>query len=279
MLRLKAHAKINWFLHISAKRSDGYHEIQSLLQKVSLHDEIIIEPSDAITVETSASIPMEQNLIYRAAVLLRDRFRIDEGARICLDKRIPMGAGLGGGSSDAAATLAGLNSLWGLGLPDEELLGLAAQLGSDVPFFLGAPLSYVSGRGEKLFACRALHPVTLLLVKPGFNLSTEWVYKNFTLLTKKERKVNNMRHFIRNIERAEIDDIACHLSNDLESVTNSSFPVIAGIKEKMKRQGAVFSLMSGSGSTVFGVFESPGIAEDASRDFHGCWTTVAETIV
>lgn len=290
MLTIKAPAKINWFLKVLGKRNDGFHEIQSLIQKINLHDVLTftaledavnsgLDQANNIVLETSAPIPVQQNLVYKAAMRLKSRYGIEKGAVIHLEKNIPMGAGLGGGSSDAAAALQGLNELWSLGLTTEDLCGTAEELGSDVPFFLLGSLSYVYGRGEKLISRKALKPLDLLLVKPSFDVSTEWVYKNFALLTKKVEKVNNIEHFIRNIERAELSGITGDLSNDLESVTVSSFPVIAEIKEMLRRKGAVFSLMSGSGSTVFGVFDSRRQAEEASSFFNGYWTAVVETVI
>lgn len=294
MLTLNAPAKINWFLTVIGKRNDGFHEIQSLIQKITLYDVLRfslleetadpglsdrITPFDNIVVETSAPIATEQNLVYKAAMRLKSRYGVKNGAVIYLEKNIPMGAGLGGGSSDAAAALQGLNELWSLGLTVEELCDTAEELGSDVPFFLRGSLSYVYGRGEKLISRKALRPLDLLLVKPSFDVSTEWVYKNFALLTKKVEKVNNIEHFIRNVERAELSGLTRDLSNDLESVTVSSFPVIAEIKDRLRKQGAVFSLMSGSGSTVFGVFESSRLAEQASLFFNDYWTAVVETVI
>ena len=278
MITKKAPAKINWFLQILGKRSDGFHEIQSLIQKVTLYDVLSFTPSDDLMLRTGAPIPMEQNLVYKAAELLKRKYGIGEGVVIDLEKNIPMGAGLGGGSSDAASALRGLNELWSLNLSTDELSGTAEDLGSDVPFFLYNSISFVYGRGEKLRPCRALKPFNLLLVKPAFDVSTAWVYENFAMLTKKPGKVNNIKHFIRKIEKAEHDALTGDVSNDLESVTINSFPVIAEIKERLQKQGAVFSLMSGSGSAVFGVFVSRAKAEDAAKAFDGYWTSVVETI-
>ncbi len=293
MLTLKAPAKINWFLNVLGRRSDGYHEIQSLIQKVTIYDVLTLSlpeetaraglhpgltRADSIVIETAAPIPLKQNLIYKAALLLKTRYGIEKGVTISLEKNIPMGAGLGGGSSDAAAALAGLNSVWSLGLSPGELTRMAEELGSDVPFFLDGALSYVQGRGEKIIPCNAQESADLLLVKPSFEVSTAWVYKNFAILTKKDENVNNIKHFIRNIERAELSGITGSLSNDLESVTIGSYPVIAEIKEMLCNQGAVFSLMSGSGSTVFGVFESRKKAEEASVVFDKFWTAVVQTV-
>ncbi len=279
MLTLKAPAKINWFLKVLGLRNDGFHEIQSLIQKITLYDTVTFAPSNDLILESSAPIPIEQNLIYKAARLLKERHRIETGAIIRLCKNIPIGAGLGGGSSDAAAALLGLNKLWSLNLSREELSGVAEEIGSDVPFFLFGSLSFAHGRGEKLIPRKAQNPLNILLVKPPFDVSTAWVYKNFAMLTKKVEKVNNIEHFILNIERAELSGITGGITNDLESVTIAGFPVIAEIKDMMRRQGAVFTLMSGSGSTVFGVFDSRRRTEDASKVFNGYWTAAVETII
>ena len=278
MLTLKAPAKINWFLNILGKRKDGYHEIQSLIQKITLHDKLTFAPSNDLILKTGAPVPVEENLVYKAAMLLKSRRGIEKGAVIQLDKNIPMCAGLGGGSSDAAAALLGLNELWSLNLSLEELSEIAGQLGSDAPLFLYGALSFVYGRGEKTVPRKAEKTLDILLVKPPFDVSTAQVYNNFSMLTKKAEKVNNIERFIRKIERAELNGITGNVSNDLESVTINSFPVIGEIKEMLRKQGAVFSLMSGSGSTVFGVFESRKKAMEASCAFNEFWTAVVQTI-
>jgi 4-diphosphocytidyl-2-C-methyl-D-erythritol kinase len=302
MLTIKAPAKINWFLKVIGLRDDGFHEIRSLFQKITLYDRLTFTPADKLSIATDTQIPLEDNLIYKAAVLLQKKCGIDAGAVIGLDKNIPMGAGLGGGSSDAAAALLGLNELWSLGLATEELSSLAEQLGSDVPFFLHGPLSFISGRGENITPRNALKTTSILLVKPSFDISTAWAYKKFSHmrsvdisdagetssaiyydndleLTKKAGKVNNIEHFIRNIERAEPGDKTDDVFNDLERVVIESFPVIAEIKERLREQGAGFALMSGSGSTVFGVFDSREKAEEASMSFQDFWTAAVETLI
>ncbi|GBE03500.1 4-diphosphocytidyl-2-C-methyl-D-erythritol kinase [bacterium BMS3Abin09] len=302
MLTLNAPAKINWFLKVLGLRDDGFHEIRSLIQKVTLYDQITFAPADTLSIETDIQISLEDNLIYKAALLLQKKCGIDEGAVIGLDKNIPMGAGLGGGSSDAAAALIGLNKLWTLGLATEELLVLAKQLGSDVPFFLHGPISFISGRGENIVPRNALKTLNILLVKPPFDIPTAWAYKKYSHmrsaeilvagetalslyynddleLTKKAEKVNNIEHFIRNIERADPGDITDDVFNDLESVVIESFPVIAEIKMRLREQGAGFVLMSGSGSTVFGVFDSREKAEEALKSFQGFWTAAVETVI
>ncbi|MBI5741367.1 MAG: 4-(cytidine 5'-diphospho)-2-C-methyl-D-erythritol kinase [Nitrospirae bacterium] len=291
MLTIKAPAKINWFLHVLGLRDDGYHEIRSLMQKITLYDVLTFAPSDKLVVETEMPAPVEQNLVYKAALLLREAYGIDKGARIGLDKNIPVGAGLGGGSSDAAAALEGLSRLWSLDIAVGDLCMLAQRLGSDVPFFLRGPLSFAQGRGEKLTPRPAAAISTLLLVKPPFPVSTAWVYKEFKIqnskfktqgpdseLTKSRGKVDNIEFLISSIENAKFKEAAGAVSNDLESVTIKSFPVIAEIKQKMMDGGALFSLMSGSGSAVFGVFSSPKEAAAASGAFKDCWTAVVSTI-
>ena len=301
MLTLKAHAKINWFLKILGRRDDGFHEIESLIQKVSLHDVLKISPSDELSLITDGGIAEKENLVYKAASLLKSTYSVRAGAHMELYKSIPVGAGLGGGSSDAAAVLIGLNQLWSLDLSPESLSEIAATIGSDVPFFLYGPASFAYGRGEKLAPCRAIKKLHILLVKPPFEVSTAWAYKNMKTngflenkaqdieksgempdhlpkLTKKTEKVNNIKLLIRNIEEAQFSAISGSELNDLESVTIREFHVIAEIKDRLLELGAVFSLMSGSGSTVFGVFRSRDEAKAASKDFQGFWTAAVHTI-
>ncbi len=291
MLALKAPAKINWFLHVNGLRKDGYHDIKSLIQKISLYDILTFIPSATLTIITEAQIPIEENLIYKTAVLLLKECGLRAGAEIHLNKSIPVAAGLGGGSSNAALTLMGLNKLWSLGLTESDLCVFAEQLGSDVPFFLYGTLALVEGRGEKITNFNATKPFTILLVKPHIKVSTRWVYQTLDAyrgsrnllsradseLTKIDDKVDNIKFFIDVIGRAELLKTV-DIFNDLETVTVPSFPVIAEIKEKLLKEGALFSLMSGSGPTVFGVFTSVEEAERASRGFKEHWTAVVQTL-
>lgn len=294
MLTLKAPAKINLFLKVFGLRSDGYHEIESLIQKITLYDELSFSLSDDIVLETDSDIPVEENLVHRAALLLKENFKVDAGAEIKLKKNIPVGAGLGGGSSDAAAALLGLNELWSINCSREDLCRIAGKLGSDVPFFLYGALSFAHGRGEKVLPKCINKSFTVMLVKPDIFVSTAWAYKNFkgnraefdgrmersnAELTKKSEKVNNIEHFIRIFEKEEFNSLSDAVLNDLESVTAEEFPVISEIKDKLRREGAVFALMSGSGPTVFGVFETQERAVKASDAFSSYWTAVAETMV
>ncbi len=302
MLTLKAPAKINWFLNVLGLRHDGFHEICSLIQKVALFDTLTFSEAGDLSLQTDAPVPTEENLIYKAAMLLKKEYKVGKGALITLQKEIPMGAGLGGGSSDAATTLLGLNELWSLDLSMDDLCGLAGRLGSDVPFFLYKSMALVLGRGERITSRNTLKKVSILLVKPDFGISTEWSYKklsenrsmenkqagvreinaytdNSSELTKKAGKVNNIEQIIRSIERTELGCLADIVSNDLESVAIERFPVIADIKIRMQNQGALFSLMSGSGSTVFGVFDTEAKTIVASKAFEGYWTAAVQTII
>ena len=287
-LSFKAPAKINWFLKVLGLRDDGFHEIQSLMQKITLYDILTFSLSKDLALKTDSVIPVEQNLVYRAALLLKKTCGIDKGALITLKKNIPAGAGLGGGSSNAASTLLGLNELWSLNLSPDDLCKIAEQLGSDVPFFLFGSIAFSHGRGEKITPCKTEKTANLLLVKPPFPVSTAWVYGEYknrmqnsglqAELTKKASEVDNIEFLIRMLERAEFGDIADILSNDLESVTIKSFPVISDIKDRLIKEGAIFSLMSGSGPTVFGIFRSAEDAENALKAFKGYWTMAVQTI-
>ncbi len=291
MLTLKAPAKINWFLHIYGLRDDGYHDIKSLIQKISLYDVLTFLSSKDLTVETNTRIPVDENLVYKAATLLKKGCGINAGAEIHLHKNIPVSAGLGGGSSDAALTLVGLNEVWSLGLSNSELSVFAEQLGSDVPFFLHEPLALVEGKGEKITNFEPIQPLNILLVKPHIKVSTRWAYQTLdayregrhlksrgdSKLTKIDNKADNIKFFNSAFGRRELKKDV-DISNDLESVTVQSFPVIAEIREKLFREGAIFSLMSGSGPTVFGVFLSIKEAENASRAFTEHWTAVVQTL-
>ena len=298
-MRLKAHAKINWFLKVIGLRDDGYHEIETLMQKIDLYDTLTFSQADEIIVEDSTGIPMEENLVYKAAVLLRDIYRIKRGAKISIEKNIPSGAGLGGGSSDAATVLSGLRDFWSIECGDEDLIEIASRIGSDVPFFLSGALGYAYGRGEKVIPLKQRIEVYLLLVKPPVNVSTQWVYNRYraqstehraqtemekrgerkeVMLTNREERLNNIRHLIQLIRELRFEDSSLYFFNDLESVTTKSFPVIVEIKDRLRQEGAKFALMSGSGPTVFGVFASSGEALRAEATFSDFWTTTVKTL-
>lgn len=290
--RWKAPAKINWFLIVKGLRDDGYHEILSLMQTISLNDEIIFEPSDRIEVITETEIPLEENLIYRAANLLRDYCKVHtnpEGVRITLKKSIPIAAGLGGGSSDAATTLMGLNRFWGLNLTIKDMMKLGASIGSDVPFFFNSPVATVMGRGEEVCPVKLKRSYPLLLVKPPLRVETGWAYSEIdrvrTCLRATHRQEGNsikddlfQSEFIGCLQSGRLGSL--QPLNDLEGVVIDRYPEVGEIKETLKRLGAVFSTMSGSGPTVIGVFDSIEGAREASRVFPGeYWCKTAETVI
>ncbi|MBI5427733.1 MAG: 4-(cytidine 5'-diphospho)-2-C-methyl-D-erythritol kinase [Nitrospinae bacterium] len=265
-LAFRTPAKINLGLQVFRKREDGYHELETLLQMVSLYDDMELESRpQGIELECDvAEIPRDgSNLAIKAARLLQKTYpdRRDLGARIRLTKRIPAGGGLGGGSGNAAGALLGLNVLWDLGLDREKLLSLAAQLGSDVPFFLFAASALGRGRGERLYPLQPAKKFNVVLVNPRFPIATSWVYGSLKLeLTKRENNISILRQFY---SKSDVARLGAHLHNDLEPVVLQGYPVIQVIKDRLRSLGAKGSLLSGSGSTVFGVFDDPGVAENA----------------
>ncbi len=265
MLTVSAPAKINWFLRIKGRRDDGFHEIESLMQCISLSDTLTFElpdkPSSSITVESNTDIPQEDNLMYKAAILLQKETGTNKGALISLAKNIPMEAGLGGGSSDAAATLKGLCRLWGVAVEKEMLLELGARLGSDVPFFIKGGACEVAGRGEHVLAAVLERNYDIVLVKPPFGVSAGWAYGNLCSYNLDDSCTDAL---IRALNAGDMDRISGLLCNDLEAPVIKAHPIIGGIKNALKSSGAFTTLMSGSGTTVFGVFEDSESAGKAA---------------
>ncbi len=277
MLTQSAPAKINWFLFIPGKRDDGYHEVRSLMQCVDLGDELSFEASDTLSLEANCAIPTYENSVWKAALLLKEQAGTEMGARITLKKNVPTEAGLGGGSSDAASALLGLNRLWGLGLSAAELSRLGAKLGSDVPFFLGARCSLVSGRGEITEPVGLERSFALLIVKPSFGVSTPWAYRALTSYTRLTKARNNIKLFIRALREGDLESLDALGGNDLETGVLPAYPEISRIKNALKREGASYVMMSGSGSSVFGVFGD----EEAARQAAGkmsWWCRTARTV-
>ena len=256
-LIIKAPAKINLFLRIIGKRPDGYHDLHSLMCPVGLYDTLALSFNQpAISVSClHPEVPEDStNLAARAAALFFEatqmhRSGFSPGVHIEIQKKIPVGAGLGGGSSDAAAVLRALNTHFGTPLTAEALQRLGARIGADVPFFIFNRPAVATGIGDQLEAFANLFPWTVLLVYPNASISTAWVYKKLNLrLTKEEKKLSNF-HF-----DGRFFNIDKHLVNDLEPVTESGLPVIGEIKQLLLSKGAAGAMMSGSGSTVFGLF-------------------------
>lgn len=273
-LTLKSPAKINLSLEVLKKREDGYHQIRSLMQAVDLSDELTLKkrPKGVVISSDHPGCPADEtNLAFKAASLLLQEERKDRGVAIHITKRIPISAGLGGGSSNAAAALKGIRQLLKLDVPDRKLHQLAARVGSDVPFFLYSGQALAQGRGEEIRPIRIYGGYWLVLVCPGIEVSTGWAYQNLRInLTKKRAGVNLI-----NLEDGSgFFEALLSLENDLEEVTSKRYPVIRRIKENLEDSGALKSSMSGSGPTVYGVFDQKPQAEEVARKLlRGDWQT------
>ncbi len=264
-LTFRTPAKINLCLAVLGKRPDGYHEVEMLMQMVGLFDDVRVSvgrPGISVECDAAGVPPGEGNIAYRAAAEMVKLSGGAHGLKIGITKRIPVAAGLGGGSSDAAAVLAAADRLFGLGLGPVRLSEIGARLGMDVPFFLHGPTAIARGRGEILAPLPTLPKLPLLLVNPGFGTSTSWVYNNLKLGLTKKAGCNK-------IHRLTIRNIAQSLQNDLETVTQAAHPVIAEIKNELLVNGAQGALMSGSGPTVFGIFGSEDERRKAGDRLNG----------
>jgi 4-diphosphocytidyl-2-C-methyl-D-erythritol kinase len=286
-VHLLAPAKINWFLKVGRKRPDGYHEILSLMQFITLYDELSFTLSEDITVNIEnpemLNIPMEDNLVFKTALRLKEITGSKKGVFIKIKKEIPSGAGLGGGSSDAAVTLKGLNDLWSLGLKQKELMDIASEIGSDVPFFLNGPAAIVRGRGDIIEKIELKDSRILLLVKPDIRISSKWAYSEFDRI--KGGEGNSPFNSPSYLKRGKggvsgksnsWDD---HIINDLEEPVFMRYPELKEIKERLLKSGALYAAMTGSGSTLFGVFNTEEEAHKALLNFENLWTKVVKTIV
>ena len=261
-----SYAKINLYLKIGRKLSSGYHNIQSVMQRIELSDNISIEPinEDRIIVEcTNKELEGEDNLAYKAALLLKKKYNVKHGVRIVIEKSIPLEAGLGGGSSNAATTLLNLNKLWGLKLKERQLVDFAAQLGSDVPFFIGENAALVEGIGDKIKSVKKSFSINIVLINPGFRVSTKWAYSAFDRQKPRIRTKVDINSLVKAMEKKDIKEIANNLHNDFEPIVTKKYKVINEIKENLLRNDALNALVSGSGPTVFGVFNSIYEAREA----------------
>ena len=266
-LTLKAHGKINLGLDVVGRMENGYHEVRMVMQSVELADTVTMRrmPEDKIVLKTDKKgLPCdERNLAYRAAKLMRETFSLRGGIEIFLEKRIPMAAGMAGGSADCAAVLKGMNELFRLGLSLEELQKEGVKLGADVPYCLMGGCALSEGIGEVLTALKKPPACTLLLAKPDVDVSTKYVYDNLHL--DKLKRHPDIDGILRSIESGDLGGLCGKLENVLESVTGKQYPVIGAIENVMKEEGALAAVMSGSGPTVFGIFEERETAEKAMR--------------
>lgn len=262
-INLEAYAKINLGLDVLRRREDGYHEVYMIMQTIDLHDDILLEKTGekGIWVETDLEgIPVnEDNLVYKAAKLLMDEFSIAEGVKINLKKNIPVAAGMAGGSADAAAVLKGVNELFALGLSKEDLMKRGVAIGADVPYCIMQGTALAEGIGEVLTPLPAMPACHILIAKPPIDVSTKFVYTN--LKANELERHPDIDGQIKAIRTGNLQIMCETMGNVLETVTVPAYPVIGEIKDIMKEQGAVNAMMSGSGPTVFGIFEKQEDAE------------------
>lgn len=269
LITRKAYAKINLALDVIGKRDNGYHDVRMIMQSIKLYDKITIKPTQnpEIIIKTNLHyLPTnENNIVYAAAKLFRETYDIQDGFYITLEKKIPVAAGMAGGSSDAAATLKALNQLYDMNLSIEELMKLSVSLGADVPYCLMYGTALSEGIGEILTPLRPAPNFHCLIVKPPVSVSTKYVYENLDL--SQRTQAPDIDGMVEAIHDHDSEGIVRRLSNVLETVTLKAHPEIEEIKKEMLKQGALNCLMSGSGPTVFGLFDDITAAEKAFYAF------------
>lgn len=268
MLEVKAYAKVNLGLDVVRRREDGYHEVKMVMQTVDLYDVLtfeITENSGIYITTNKKEIPTdENNLIYKAAKLLTDEFSIDKGVKIHLEKNIPVAAGMAGGSTDAAAVFTALNEIFALNLTEEELMKRAVKVGADVPYCIMGGTALSEGIGEILTELSNAPECKILIVKPPIDVSTKYVYEN---LHANELKYHpDIDGMVNAINKKDLYGMCEKMDNVLETVTVKKYPVIEKLKTIMKDNGAVNSIMSGSGPTVFGLFDDLNKAQVAFEE-------------
>lgn len=265
-LELKALGKINLGLDILGKRENGYHDVRMVMQTIYLYDRVILEKTKTpgIRIATNLNfLPVnENNIAYKAADLLMKEYGLEGGIKIVLQKHIPVAAGMAGGSSNAAAVLFGMNRMYGLGLSEEALKQRGVRLGADVPYCIMRGTVLAEGIGEKLSALPPLPKCYVLVAKPPLSASTEKVYEKYDALETVEHP--DIDEVIQGLEGADLKQIAAGMGNVLEQVMIPAYPVIGEIKKTMLACGALGAMMSGSGPTVFGIFESRSVAKKAA---------------
>ena len=269
-IQLKALAKINLGLDVLRRREDGYHEVKMIMQTISLHDDLEIRRIKTPEIQVKTNLyylpTNENNLVYKAAKLLMDEFGIKEGVAIQLKKRIPVAAGMAGGSTDGAAVLWGMNQMYGLGLSRQELMERGVKLGADVPYCVQRGTALAEGIGERLSVLPSMPKCTILIAKPGISVSTKFVYENLHANDLKPEQHPDVDRMIEAMKEKNLDLLCERMGNVLETLTIPAYPVIQEIKEHMMACGAAGAMMSGSGPTVFGIFHSPVQAKAAMKD-------------
>lgn len=266
-IELKALAKINLGLDVLGKRENGYHDVRMVMQSIYLYDSVKIEKKDTAGIELTTNLyflPVgDNNIAYKAAEMLMQEFQLPGGVRITLNKHIPVAAGMAGGSSNAAAVLFGMNRLFGLKLSKEELMERGVKLGADVPYCIMRGTVLAEGIGEELTVLPAMPKCTVLIAKPPISVSTKVVYE--ALDAKEIVEHPDIDGLLEGLEQGSLKKVASCMGNVLEDVTIPMHPVIAEIKQVMKENGALNAMMSGSGPTVFGLFENKMAARKAQR--------------
>lgn len=260
----RAAAKINLAIDVLRKRPDGYHDVSMIMQSVALYDTITVRAlkGDIRVASNNGRIPAnKENIAYKAAEYLKMKYNVKEGVLISIDKTIPIAAGLGGGSADAALTLKLLNKAWNLRLSKNEILEAGKKLGSDVPFCIQGGTALAEGLGEKLTVLPGIPDCLILLAKPDVSISTKEVYEGIIIEDINRRP--DIKGMIKNINERNLEGIAANMCNVLETVTIKKCPQIEELKEKFMEYGALGSMMSGSGPTVFGVFKDTATAYNA----------------
>lgn len=257
-IELKSRAKINLSIDVLGKRDDGYHLVEMIMQTIDLYDVIKIkqlDTNDVVIKSNSSHIPLDNdNIVYKAIELLRQRFNINKGIEVFIEKNIPVAAGMAGGSSNAAAVLVGLNKLWKLNLTEQGLQELGLKLGADVPYCISGKTALAEGIGEKLSYIKGLPKnISILICKPNLFVSTKDVYQGLDLNNIVKRP--NNKFLIECLEKEDIDSLSKNMSNVLENVTSKMHKEINEIEEIMMANSALGSMMSGSGPTVFGLFD------------------------
>ena len=263
-ISVKALAKINLGLDVVRRREDGYHEVKMVMQTIHLFDRLEMKKTaGGITMTTNLSfLPTnENNLVYKAAKLLMDEFQIRDGIDVKLHKYIPVAAGMAGGSTDAAAVLYGMNQIFDLGLTREELMERGVKIGADVPYCIMRGTALAEGIGEKLSKLPPMVKCPVLIAKPQISVSTKFVYEN--LKVGSDMVHPDIDRLVADIREKDLYKIAADMGNVLETVTIPAYPVIADIKDHMMEHGAVNAMMSGSGPTVFGLFDKEATAVEA----------------
>lgn len=267
-MQLSSYAKVNLYLKIGKKLKSSYHNIQSVMQLIQLHDNISFEKLDEDVIIIQSNNPDlegKANLAYKSALLLKNKFKVKEGIKIYIEKNIPMSAGLGGGSSNAANTLIMLNKLWGLKIPQKKLVDIGVGIGSDVPFFIVGKTALVEGIGDKIKPLRKSISLNIVLVNPGIKVATSWAYRQFD---KSKGKLSlgskkDIKDLINAINKKDIKKISENVYNDFDAMIGKKHKITKDIKANFRKFGALESTLSGSGPTVIGLFDSIYTAREA----------------